>query len=233
MRPRVCTKSWKGGDSVTMRFSFHMQFAAWLMFLVAAAASSCINAQSTDPSDSTANFAAATISGTALDANSGIVPGATIVLQGATGTVQTATSDGSGAFVLHDVKPAGVYRVLIRASGFSEWESEPFLISAGQFFVLKDVALNPIGGAVSVIVTASPAEIAAEQVRMEEKQRVLGFIPNYLVVYDPNPAPLTAKMKLMLAFKVSVDPVTFAGVATLSAVNQAADRPDYQQGLRG
>jgi hypothetical protein len=216
-----------------MRFSFHMQFAAWLMFLVAAAASSCINAQSTDPSDSTANFAAATISGTALDANSGIVPGATIVLQGATGTVQTATSDGSGAFVLHDVKPAGVYRVLIRASGFSEWESEPFLISAGQFFVLKDVALNPIGGAVSVIVTASPAEIAAEQVRMEEKQRVLGFIPNYLVVYDPNPAPLTAKMKLMLAFKVSVDPVTFAGVATLSAVNQAADRPDYQQGLRG
>lgn len=90
-----------------------------------------------------------------------------------------------------------------------------------------------IGDVASAIVAASSAEIAAEQVRFEEKQKLLGFIPNYLVVYDSNPAPLTPRMKFMLALKVSVDPVTFAGVATLSAANQAADRPNYQEGLRG
>ena len=215
-----------------IRFHFCMQFAVWLL-LCAFAASSWLRAQSTDSPDSIANRATGSISATIVDASGAIVPGAAIVLQDSMGNSRTATSDGSGVFTIHDVKPADGYRVVIRANGFVEWRSGPFPISAGQMFVLRDVALKPVGDAASVIVTASSTEIAAEQVRMEEKQRVLGFIPNYLVVYDPNPAQLTARMKFTLAFKVSVDPVTFAGVATLSAVNQAADTPDYQQGLRG
>ena len=218
---------------MTKRFSFRTQFAAWLTIAVLVTANSRISAQSADSAKSTGAPESATIRGTAKDTNNGIVPGATIILQNGTGDSQTTTSDSSGAFALHDVRPAGAYRVLIRADGFAEWQSEPILISAGQVFVLSDIALKPVGDVASVIVTANSAEIAAEQVRFEEKQKVLGFIPNYLVVYDSNPAPLTPRMKLTLALKVSVNPVTFAGVAILSGANQAADRPDYRQGLRG
>ena len=222
-----------------MCFISQVRFAVSLTFFMLAAANSFLIAQSSeslDPAEpfvSSANYATGSISGTVLDAGSAIVPGATIVLENATGASRTVLSDGSGAFELHEVTPADAYRVLIRANGFAEWQSELFSIAGGQLFVLKNIALKPIGDAASVIVTASSAEIAAEQVRIEEKQRVLGFIPNYLVVYDRDPAPLTPKMKFMLAVKVSVDPVTFVGVATLSAANQAADRPNYQQGLRG
>jgi len=224
---------------LTKCFNPHMKFAAWLTLFVLATANSCLTAQSSDsldssdPPDSSVNHAAGSISGTVLDASSAIVPGATIALEGATGASRTVLSDGSGVFALDGVMPAGGYRVLIRANGFADWQSEPFSITTGQLFVLRNIALKPIGDAASVIVTASSAEIAAEQVRIEEKQRVLGFIPNYLVAYDSNAAPLTARMKFTLAVKVSTDPVTFAGVAILSAANQAADRPDYQQGLRG
>ena len=215
-----------------MRLNSHMLFEACLIVLVVTAGNSCFGAQTNSPGSSM-KIAAGSISGTVLDASGAIVPGATIVLQGATGPVQTATSSDSGEFVLVDVKSSSAYRVSIQAKGFAEWLSETFPIGAGQWFVLSNIALKPVGNVASIIVTANASEIATEQVRIEEKQRVLGFIPNYWVVYDPNPAPLTARMKLMLAFKVSVDPVTFAGVATLSAINQAADRPNYQQGLRG
>ena len=219
---------------MTKRFSFRaLCYAAWLTIAVLVAANSRISAQSADSAKSTRDPESASIRGTAMDTNSGIVPGATIILQNGTGDSQTTTSDSSGAFAFCDVRPAGAYRVLIRADGFAEWQSEPILINEGQVFVLNDIALKPVGDVASVIVTANSAEIAAEQVRFEEKQKVLGFIPNYLVVYDSNPAPLTPRMKLKLAFKVSVNPVTFAGVAILSGANQAADRPDYRQGLRG
>jgi hypothetical protein len=224
---------------LAMCFNCQIRFAACLTLFLLLAANSCLIAQSPEAVDSSDHFvssvnhATGSIKGTVLDAGSAIVPGATIVLEGATGALRTVLSDGSGAFELLDVTPAEAYRVLIRANGFAEWQSEPFPIIAGQSFELSKVALKPVGDAASVIVTASSAEIAAEQVRVEEKQRVLGFIPNYLVVYDRDPAPLTPKMKFMLAVKVSVDPVTLVGVATLSAANQAANRPRYQQGLRG
>ena len=68
---------------------------------------------------------------------------------------------------------------------------------------------------------------------MEEKQRILGFIPNFYVAYDHNAVPLTAKMKFELALKVSTDPITLAGTSLLAAVNQAAGYPDYVQGAKG
>jgi hypothetical protein len=65
---------------------------------------------------------------------------------------------------------------------------------------------------------------------MQEQQRVFGFIPNFYVAYDKDAAPLTAKMKFKLALKVSVDPVTVAGVIGVSAIRQATDTPKYGQG---
>ena len=66
--------------------------------------------------------------------------------------------------------------------------------------------------------------------KSEKKQRVFGLIPNFYVSYESDPAPLPAKMKLELAFKVSVDPVTAAGTLFVASAKQAANSPKYGQG---
>ena len=70
----------------------------------------------------------------------------------------------------------------------------------------------------------SSKEIAAQQLKAEEQQRVLGFIPNTYVVYDPHPEPLTARMKFELAYKDLTHPVFFARTAAWAGVEQAAGR---------
>ena len=81
--------------------------------------------------------------------------------------------------------------------------------------------------------TQTTEEVATEQVQVEETQRVLGVIPNFYVAYEPDPVPLTAKLKFQLALKLASDPITAFGIAFLSAVQQAGDTPDYGQGAQG
>jgi hypothetical protein len=42
----------------------------------------------------------------------------------------------------------------------------------------------------SVNVTLLPHELAAEQLKSEEKQRLLGVLPDFFVSYAPNTRPL-------------------------------------------
>jgi hypothetical protein len=81
-----------------------------------------------------------------------------------------------------------------------------------------------------VQVKYDPVEAATEQFKVQESQRVLGIIPNFYVAYDQDAEPLTTKRKFELALRVSVDPVTIAGVDAVSAGKQAANTPHYGQG---
>jgi len=86
----------------------------------------------------------------------------------------------------------------------------------------------------SVTVYSSTEQIAAQQVRLEEQQRVLGFIPNFYVVYDSkNAVPLTTKLKFQMAYKAATDPISIVGAAALAGMNQAGDTPNYRQGAIG
>jgi hypothetical protein len=98
---------------------------------------------------------------------------------------------------------------------------------------LTDIRLRIAAAVTTVDAVFSTEEIAAEQVKAEEKQQVLGFIPNYYAVYDRNPVPLTPKLKFRLAFKTSVNPVTFLGSAFIAGFGQAANLHDYGQGAEG
>ena len=69
--------------------------------------------------------------------------------------------------------------------------------------------------------------------RVQEKQRVFGVIPNFYVNYDRHPEPLTPELKFQLAMKVSTDPVTALGVGLVAGIRQAADSPNFQQGAKG
>ena len=59
---------------------------------------------------------------------------------------------------------------------------------------------------------------------------MLGFIPNFYVTYEKNPAPLTAKMKFQLALRTSIDPVNAAGVLGWAGIRQASGNLNYGQG---
>jgi hypothetical protein len=174
------------------------------------------------------------ISGTVVDVNDGIVPGATVALDGPIPAEhQVATANENGVFELHDVKVGIPFHVTISANGFLNWTSPTIILNPGQAVILTGSKLTIAGSAASVTVFSSLNEIAAEQVRIEEKQRVFGFIPNFYVVYEHNAAPLTTKLKFSLALKADADPVTFLGVGFLAGIDQAANTPDYGQGAKG
>jgi hypothetical protein len=186
-------------------------------------------------SRSAAQAEAGDVSGTVTDAYGDVVPGATVLLEGPNAVNrQNQTANDNGFFEFKNLASGISYRVTVSAKGFDPWVSPPVLLASGQYFDVTGIKLKLQGEVSSVTVVASPEQIATEQVTIAEQQRVFGFIPNFYVVYDSKDAvPLTTKLKFRLAYKVSIDPVSILGAATLAAFNQAADTPDYQQGWKG
>ena len=176
----------------------------------------------------------AIVVGTVAATNGDTVPDATVVLERTDGSDRrTVTANDDGYFEFHDVKSGVPYHVKINAEGFSEWMSPPLTLEPNQFKILSEIRLHVQLAPTTVNVSQTPVEIATEQVQIEEKQRVFGIIPNFYVVYDPDPQPLSAKLKFLLALRVSRDPLTTVGVAFLSGIQQAGNTPDYGQGAKG
>ncbi len=176
-----------------------------------------------------------TITGTITDAQDEIVPGATVVLEGAlpADRRQTVANDG-GWFEFKGLKPGIAYHVTVEAKGFASWKSPALVLSPGQYEIVPDIKLEIEGEQTSVKVYASPTELATEQVKIEEQQRIFGIVPNFYVVYDSaNAVPLPAKMKFKLAWKVSIDPITVVGIFFMAGINQGAEIPDYKLGSMG
>lgn len=191
---------------------------------------------STADTTSSAASGAARIAGTVTDANGDIVPGATVTLDGPNGSDhRSATANANAAFEFDNLKPGVPYRLTVSAQGFVAWKSDEMRLHIGEVQFVTGIRLPVLGETTNVTVTAgTQEEIATEQVHIEEQQRVLGFIPNFYVVYDANKAvPLTTKLKFQMAYRTSVDPINFLGAAFLGAVNQAANTPDYRQGWTG
>jgi Carboxypeptidase regulatory-like domain len=175
----------------------------------------------------------ATIVGTVTDENDATVPGATVALEGPSlADPERLKTSNDGLFKFAHLNPAIPYHVTVSTSGFADWTSPEVILKPGQYMDLTGVRLR-IAAAVTTVDAVSPEELATEQVKEEEKQRVLGFIPNFYVVYDRDAVPLTTKLKFRLAFRTSTDAVTFLGAAFLAGVDQAADTPNYVQGAKG
>ncbi len=174
------------------------------------------------------------IVGTVTDADADPVAGASVALAGATlDEPRTVKSDDNGAFKFDGVAP-GTYLVTVNATGFASWTSSALILKPGQYAILPGTKLRVATERTTINVTPlSSVEIAKQQVKAEEQQRILGFIPNFYIAYGENVSPLTTKLKFQLAAKVSFDPVTIAGVGLFAGMYQAADRPDYRQGWAG
>jgi hypothetical protein len=171
------------------------------------------------------------IVGTVTDTNGDPVPNSTVVLKSSeSDDRRSVLTRENGFFEFHDVNPGVPYEIGASAAGFVDWASPTMTLEPGQFKIVAGIQLRIRTEVTQVQVTYDPAKVAAEQLKNEEQQRMFGFIPNFYVTYETNPAPLTAKMKFQLALKISTDPVTAAGIVFVSAAKQAGNTPNYGQG---
>lgn len=217
-------------------------FCFVFIFPVSAVMTAQTNRSSSANTKSQANTApvvaipgAATINGTVFDSLGDIIPGSEIILDDLTSKqTQSTLAADSGFFQFQNLKPGDTYHITVKASGFDNWQSDDLKPDTGQFVTLPDVKLKLAVSEQFITVHADTTQIATEQVDIAEHQRVLGIIPNFYVVYDAeNAVPLTAKLKFKLAYRVSIDPATFVAMGLLAGVNQAADTPNFPQGMRG
>jgi hypothetical protein len=170
------------------------------------------------------------IVGTVLDASGSTVPNASVVLQGpAPKDRRTVVTGEDGFFRFDDVIPSAPFRIQVSASGLTNWTSSDIVLQAGQSFLVTGIKLT-VPPVVESVTALTQEQVAAEQVKIQEQQRVFSFVPNFYVSYAKNPAPLTSKMKFQLAFKALTDPVTMAGFGVNAAIYQGVGYPSYGQG---
>src|ERR1039457_3719327 len=164
--------------------------------------------------------AAVAVDGTVNDGAGLAVAGAIVTLETAAGAGQRTTgTEPAGGFPFGDVGAGG--------------DNRP--AAAGVLNQAPVAAVLQVAPVTSTIeVTPPPKELAAEQLKSEEKQRVLGVFPHFLVTYEPNAAPLTAGQKFHLGFKTLVDPVTLLGTGIDAGIQQAQNKsPEFGRGVEG
>jgi len=173
------------------------------------------------------------VRGTVVDQNGTGVAGAKVRIACEDQSQNQEVSTGEdGQFTFAKVAP-GPFQLAITAEGFAAQASSGILRS-GESYVVPRIALTIATAITEVRVELSPIELAQEQLEDQEKQRVLGFIPNFYVTYIPDAAPLSSKQKFQLAWKTSVDPVTFGITGAIAGIQQAQnDFSGYGQGAQG
>jgi hypothetical protein len=185
------------------------------------------------PATAPATERLASVTGTVLDESGASVSGADVSLLPRDGTQSHMMVSGAGGeFSFIAILP-GSYFVIVNAKGFALFTSAEFVVAAQQTYEVPGVSLSLAG--MNSEVTVHPTDvIAAEQVRAEEKQRLVGILPNFYTSYVPDAAPLTWKQKFALATRGTFDPVAMVGVGFAAGMEQATNSfAGYGQGAEG
>jgi hypothetical protein len=165
-----------------------------------------------------------TINGQVTDDSGAAVPDAKVTLErDASSAAVEIVSGADGRFSLVDVPP-GIFRLTVSAAGFAT-QTLSGVLALGETSLLSPIRLTLVAGATAVDVTAPQVEIAEQQIRQQELQRVLGVFPNFLVSYLPDAVPLNSRQKFQLTWKTVADPVRFLTVGGVAGIQQA--RNDY------
>lgn len=182
---------------------------------------------------------AGTITGTVIDQSGALVSGAEVRLT-RTGAGskkdqsvnEEAFSGSNGQFSFPNIA-AGPFQLAVTSQGFAP-QTFSGNLGAGEIYIVPEIALSVAANVTAVDVGLPQTEVAEEQIKIEEKQRVLGVIPNFYVSYIPNAAPLTSKQKFKLAWKTVTDPFTLVVVGGTAGVEQAQNHfAEYGQGAQG
>ncbi len=142
-------------------------------------------------------------------------------------------TDGSGFFNFPDLDP-GSFELTVTSKGFAPWVSPKIVLTPGEKYQAAEIILHVAAASTSVKVTFSSQELAEEQMHAEEKQRVLGIVPNFYTSYVWDAEPLTSRQKYQLALRSSVDPIAFIGAGFIAGIQQwQKDFQGYGQGAEG
>jgi Carboxypeptidase regulatory-like domain len=172
------------------------------------------------------------ISGTVIDQSGAVVAGATVKITEDPVPSHEALSGEDGQFAFASIAP-GAFQLTISSVGF-ETQTVSGTLHPGEVKSLPLIALAVATNVTEVQVGLPRVEVAEEQIKIEEKQRVLGAIPNFYVSYIPDAAPLNSKQKFKLAARTVVDPFTFVVVAGTAGVQQGQNHfSEYGQGAEG
>jgi hypothetical protein len=182
--------------------------------------------------DAATQIAGAAVTGRIVDPTGVGVAGATIRLTGSDPEKsQQVLTDSDGRFTFAR-QPAGPIHLIIAADGFSKQQFDSS-VETGQVLEVPQITLAL--ATVTTEVKVVPLQVIAEaQIKEQEKQKALGFIPNFYVSYVPNAVALAPKQKFELAWKTMLDPVTFGITGAVAGVQQAQnDFSGYGQGADG
>jgi hypothetical protein len=159
-----------------------------------------------------------TITGTVLDATGAVVVGAKVTLTRPDETSGGETTSGNnGQFSFSNV-PSGAFQVTVSLPGFAT-QTVSGVLHPEDTFIVPAITM-PLAAVVTEVDVVPPDVVAQMQVKQEEKQRVLGVVPNFYVTYLPDPAPLNSKQKYQLAWKSTVDPVTIGITGAVAGIQQ-------------
>jgi carboxypeptidase family protein len=173
------------------------------------------------------------ISGTIVDQTGAAVAGAHVRLSREDQSPdQEVLSGDDGQFSFAKVAP-GPFRLTITSAGFTT-QSSSGILRPGESCTVPQIALALATAVTEVRVVPSRTEVAEDQIKVQEKQRVLGVVPNFYVTYNQHAVPLSPKQKFELAWKTTVDPVTFGVTGVVAGIQQAQnDFSGYGQGAQG
>ncbi len=174
-----------------------------------------------------------TVGGAVVDQTGAAVVGVRVTLSREDGSLsQEAISDGDGQYSFAGIAP-GLFQLTATSTGFATATIIGTLHS-GESYSAPPIALVVASASTEVRVAMSRTELAEAEIKDEEKQRVLGVVPNFYVTYDPAAVPLNAKQKFELAWKATVDPVNFGLTGAVAGIQQATDSfSGYGQGAQG
>jgi hypothetical protein len=177
--------------------------------------------------------ATGTITGTVVDPSGALVSGARITLAEKDPSLKQETLSGdNGQFTFAGIAP-GTFQLVVTAAGFAPHKFSGIL-GAGEIQTVPPIALSVASNVTDVEVGLPQTEVAEEQIKIEEQQRVLGILPNFYVSYIPDAVPLTSKQKFKLAWKTVIDPFTLVFVGGAAGVEQAQNHfAEYGQGAQG
>ena len=140
------------------------------------------------------------IVGTVLDQSGTVSVGAVVRLTSKDKSFsREAVSGDNGQFSFSNVPP-GHFTLSVNSAGFGD-QAFSGELAPGQTYLVPSIILSVATVVTSVDVKEplDPVELATKQVKEQEQQRVLRFIPNFYVTYRDDAAPLTTKLKFRLA----------------------------------
>ena len=218
--------------SHSLKFRPQLQLCVWCLLIAGSLSAQTSQAPSSGEQPSNRQ-SLVSISGTVVDQAGAVAVGAKvqITLKDQPPKPDVLSGD-NGQFSFSDLAP-GPFQLTVSAPGF-ETKLVSGIVNPGQAFIVPAIVLTVAAATTNVNVGLSQAEVAQEEVKEQENQRVLGIFPNFYTTYVPDPAPLAPKQKFSLAWKSTTDPISIVGVGFLAGIYQASDElGGYGQGAAG